>query len=145
MAFHVVTNRCFLACEKVTSVVIEELIPDRPAPRRKRKKSKRYGAAKKAPAAKIVEIPRQYTISISYYPLALNSQQYNNNNGSREEFSMDLRVIGKNEAYALYAEIIKEVQEQHPGEGYLDKLVNKMLEGADFKLLEPQVIPSDDD
>ena len=137
MAFHIVTNRCFLACEKVTSVVIEELMPERQAPRPRKKKPKKYSKPKPPSAKAVVKPPRQFTITISYYPIALNTQQYSNS-GGREEFSLDLRVLGKDAAYGLYAEIIKEVQEQHPGEGYLDKLVSKMLEGADFKVDEPE-------
>lgn len=143
MAFHVVTNRCFLACEKVTSVVIEELMPDRPPPRPKKKMGKKYLKTKKTPAAAIVKPPRQFSITISYYPIAINTQQYNSGNGTRDEHSMDLRVIGKDTAYALYAKIIKEVQEQHPNEGYLDKLVGEMLEGVDFKVLEPGAVDAD--
>lgn len=148
MAFHIVTNKCFLACEKVTSVVIEELIPERPI-RIKHKKSKRRSLtdslmkAKKEVSKVQDVVAKQFSITISYYPLANNSAA-NYNGNTREEYSIEMRIIGKQEAYALYAEIIKEVQEQHPGEGYLDKLVTKMLEGVEFQLEEPELSPNDD-
>lgn len=133
MAFHIVTSRCFIACEKVTSVVIEENIPERTRVRPKKARKKTYAKN----AAPIKEPPKQFTITVSYYPLA---QQKNNQNGygngsgnGIEECSLDLRVIGKKEAYSLYAEIIKEVREQHPNEGYLDELVDRILLGSDFK------------
>lgn len=144
MAFHIVTNRCFLACEKVTSVVIEEIIPDKPTPRRKRKKSKNASKLVKPAAKALLELPKQFSITISYYPLTINGNSNfssNSRGGDPTEYSLDLRIVGKQEAYALYAEIIREVQEQHPGEGYLDKLVNKMLEGIEFQIEVPQENP----
>jgi hypothetical protein len=136
MAFHIVTNKCFLACEKVNSVVLQEIIPDTPPPRKKRKKSKKYSTKKKISAPKLVEVPQQFCITIGYYP----QQKTANPNARNEdsEYSLDLTVFSKKEAYALYAEIIKEVQEQHPSEGYLDKLVNSLLESPDFKVGQPE-------
>ena len=134
MAFHVVTKRCFLACEKVTSVIIEELIPDKPRPRPRRKK-KNITPGKTVKALKTP--PKLFSITISYYPIAnIKNSAYSSGNGnSTEEYSLDLKIVGKKEAHLLYAEIIREVQEQNPGEGYLDKLVHKMLEDIDFKVL----------
>lgn len=142
MAFHVVTNRCFLACEKVCSVVIEEIIPDKPMPRKKRKQriSKKKGAVvlkKKKITAKPLEVmPRQFSITIGYYPLSTTANP--NSRSDSSEYSLDLRILGKKEAYALYGQIIKEVQEQHPTDGYLDKLVSDMLGGVDFEVGEPE-------
>lgn len=146
MGFHIVTNRCFLACDKVNSIVIEELITERQLPPRrkaKRRKSKKTGTQlKKKPVPPIEEEPRQFVITIGYYPSSLQGQQ--NNRGDPSEYSLDLRVNGKKEAYALYGEIVKEVQEQHPGEGYLDTLVSKMLAGTDFTTNQPEREKDDD-
>ncbi len=144
MAFHVVTKRCFLACEKVNSVVLQEIIPDHPMPRKKRTKSKKgKKGLKKLVKPVATEVPKQFSISIGYYPLQRSSNPNARNDDS--EYSLDLTVVGKKEAQALYAEIIQEIQEQHPGEGYLDKLVAKLLENPDFKVGEPQEEESDDD
>lgn len=132
MAFHIVTSRCFIACEKVTSVVIEENIPERTRVRPKKTKAKKNKLGKLA--APVAEPPKQFTITVSYYPLA---KQTNNQNGygssssstGIEECSIDLRVFGKKESYDLYREIVKEVRDQHPNEGYLDELVDKLLAG----------------
>ena len=137
MAFHVVTNRCFLACEKVTSVVIEQLVPDRPIIRKKKPvKGKRKATAK--------EMPKQFNIHIAYYPLAIKSTSSNSYNNSTDECTLDIRVFGKKQALMLYAEIIREVQEQHPGEGYLDKLVEKMLSTDEFKFAEHEINNAND-
>lgn len=146
MAFHIVTNRCFLACEGITSVVIEELLPEYPTPKKKRlnkeKKTKTavFEKEKKEVKPKESLLPR-FCVTISYYPLSTftgnNSNGYGNSSGhSGQEERLELRIFGKTEAKILYAEIIREVQEQHPNEGYLDKLVNKVLTGGDFQIAE---------
>jgi len=121
MAFHIVTSKCFLVCEKVISIVIEELAP--PGAKKMYATAKKKSKTKKAIRAKKPELT--YSIAISYYPLASN-----NHGGSiRDEHSLEVRVSNKEEAAKLYKEIIKEVQEQHPNEGYLDILVDRVLLG----------------
>jgi hypothetical protein len=148
MAFHIVTNRCFLACEKVTSVVIEELVPDRPILRPRKTKKLRKFKSKPTKASAVKEPPKQFVIHITYYPLSTkvgsNNSSYGNSGSSTEECIMDVRIFGQKEAITLYAEIIREVQEQHPSEAYLDRLVDKMLAGAEFKLSEPEPKNADD-
>lgn len=141
MAFHIVTKKCFLACEKVTSVIIEEMVPDRPKPMRRRKKKKGSKMLLTAKSKPVAVQPKQFTITIAYYPLNSNNKNGNfgNGSGSSEEYTLQMHIFGKKEANMLYAEIIREVQEQHPGEGYLDKLVNKMLAGEDFQVGEPKI------
>lgn len=123
MAFHIVTNRCFLVCEKVVSVIVQELPAEKPMVIRRKKN-------KKTATKKIVKKsqPEKFTISISYYPIGLGKPTSSyNNNSSGQEFTLDLQVTGKEETLALYKEIIKEVQEQNPDEAYLDKLVSNIL------------------
>lgn len=140
MAFHIVTNRCFLACEKVTSVTVEELAPDErlkvleKAPPKKVKKGKKTKKPKKLP--KPTEKQPIFCISISYYPLSTNGNNYNNQRDPQEN-CMEVRVAGQDKAFKLYSDIIREVQEQHPNEAYLDNLIDKVLAGEDFKILEP--------
>lgn len=142
MAFHIVTSKCFLACENVTSVLFEELIPDVVVARKRRRKK---GGKLTKPIEEVpnIELLRQFMITISFYPLSKSStssnSSYPSSNTTKDEGEVLLRVIGEKEARALYAEIIKEIQEQHPNEGYLDKLVNKMLESEEFQIVEPEI------
>jgi hypothetical protein len=106
MAFHIVTSKCFIACEKVTSVIIEQL---KPAPKK--------------------EGNDKYLIKISYLPTASSNSNY-----SSSEEIVEIVTYGKEETYSLYAEIIKEIQEQFPNEAYLDLLINKILAGKDFQI-----------
>lgn len=123
MAFHIVTDKCFLACEKVTSVTLQELAPDKN--RLKLRIRSRQSMMKK------------FTLTITYYPIALGQNHYN---GEPNEFTLNLTVYGKEAANKLYAEIVKEVQEQHPNDGYLDKLVNELLARDEFAIDEPEEI-----
>ncbi len=128
MAFHIVTSRCFLACEKVTSVIIEELVEEKAKAKKLSKKTKE----KLKKPAKVPETPSMFCISISYYALSMSSPNNNYKSSEPQENTLEVRVLGREKATTLYAEIIKEVQEQHPGEGYLDQLVSKILNGDEF-------------
>lgn len=147
MALHIVTAKCFLACEKVTSVVIQEYFPEKPLPRRKRKQKKGYGIALEKEEKPKAKKPRgEYTVTISYYPLSTNGTFGQNSNREPSEFTLDITVYSKKEAFDLYTEIIKEVQEQHPNEAYLDKLVDKLLKSDSLTVdKEPEEIKDGDD
>jgi len=134
MAFHIVTNRCFLACEKVTSIVLEELAPElqKKTVRKSKSKNKKAKVTEKAVPVAMA----QFAITISYYPLSTNIIHTGNgfssgSSRSDQENSLEIRIKGKEEANRLYKEIVKEVQEQHPSEAYLDKLVGDLLEDND--------------
>lgn len=103
MSFHIVTDRCFLTCDKVVAVVVEETFEE--------KKTK----IKKTPK----KVFDYCTISITYVPVNINNYD--------SQSCIELRVEEKAKALALYAEIVKQVQEQFPNEIFLDKLVSKML------------------
>lgn len=105
MSFHIVTDRCFLTCEKVVAVVIEEFFEEKAA------KSKVKRAPKKVLTC--------CTISITYTPASTNNYDGQN--------CLELRVTEKAKAMSLYTEIVKQVQEQFPNDVFLDKLVSKML------------------
>jgi hypothetical protein len=111
MSFHIVTDRCFLTCEKVVAVVIEETFEE--------KKTK----VKKTPK----KVFDYCTISITYVPVTTNNYDGQN--------CIELRVEEKAKAMSLYAEIVKQVQEQFPNEVFLDKLVSRMLGDAQVDMV----------
>ncbi len=119
MAFHIVTDKCFLACEKVVSVVIEE---DFTAVRKLKSSVDKLKAKK--PKANQTENQGPVVIVISYYPVITGSGY---GNGDRVVHELEITVSGKKEANRLFRDIIKEVREQHPNEGYLDSLVDRVL------------------
>ena len=125
MAIHIVTSRCFLACDRVLSVKLEEYPiddPDRPPPTKKPKKGR--------PAKKQ---PRTYEsrITIVYCPMRNGA-----NNNYDSEYTLEIVVRERDKAVSLYGEIVKEVQEQNPNEAYLDQLVNRILVSDDFKVAD---------
>jgi hypothetical protein len=119
MVMHIVTERCFLACEKVTYIKLEEE-PKKATPNCKAKR----GRPRK------IEPECNYVITIGYIPSSTV-------NYKRDIEECLVLILGsKEKAFSLYAEIVREVQEQHPNEAYLDRLVSKMLGGGEFKLQE---------
>jgi len=132
MAIHIVTSRFFLACEKVLSVKIEEFLANPEAQKALKKAIKKKGV-KKTPVKK-VEPKYEYSITITYNPVVPNGQAHNYDTG---EYCLSINIRDKDKAHATYAEILKEVQEQHPNEGYLDKLVNQMLASDEFTIKTP--------
>lgn len=134
MAFHIVTDRCFLVCEKVTSVILEEIERERPAVKRRRKPRK---AGKKLVRKTVVPappLPLLFNIKISYYPVCNPRNTSYSSNNPLEEYELNLNIEGKEKAFKLYTRIIKEVQDQHPNETYLDKLIDEMLTGEQATL-----------
>jgi hypothetical protein len=107
--------------------VLEDLLPELSKPVRKSKSKLKK---------KKTNSPKRFCIAIGYYPLSSTASQngFSSNSGQQENL-LEIRVNNQQEAFSLYAEIIREVQEQHPNDGYLDKLVDKILAGTEFKVL----------
>jgi hypothetical protein len=134
MPLHIVTSKCFLACDRITFIKLDEfldLVPTLPL-----SKNKKVGRPKKV-VKPLSKSKINYRITIGYYPVVT----LNNNYSGRlepNECLLELDMSDKQKVHALYAEIVREVQEQHPSELYLDQLVNRMLEHDEFKLSAPQ-------
>ncbi len=119
MSFHIVTDRCFLTCEKVVAIVIEDALPEEELETKsKSKKSKK-------------QEPLYSTISITYKPI-------NSNSSYDGENLLEVRISEKAKALAIYSEIIRQVQEQYPSDVFLDKLVNNMLGDASCEMVDPK-------
>lgn len=115
MSFHILTEKCFLTCEKVTAIVIEEALPEERASKSKKIKKPE---------------PLYYTITITYIP------GNKNNNYDAGENCLEVRISEKKKAISVFGEIVKQVQEQFPNEVYLDKLVNSMLGSSNHEIVE---------
>lgn len=120
MALHIVTSRCFLACDRVTFVKLEERPSESEGLMKSVEKKAKRGRPKKEVAPKM-----EYVIVIGYYPIT--TANYNYNNREPTEYTLEVKRLDQQTATALYKEIVKEVQEQYPNEVFLDKLVNKLL------------------
>lgn len=136
MPLHIVTSRCFLACEKVTYIKIEELewnagigqLVNKSMLSKAKTKTKKVGRPKKQQE---VESKVNFKIMIGYFPISPTQHTYS---GDPSECCLEVYVTDKQTATALYTEIVKEIQEQHPSDLFLDKLVNKMLASDEFKI-----------
>jgi hypothetical protein len=123
MAFHIVTSRCFLTCEKIISITIQEERPETDYSIKPIKAAKSKAKVKKA------KVPdKKFEIKIVYYPLAVGGSHGIHNTSEPTEYTLDITSLDEKTAHTLYGEIVREVQEQHPHEGYLDKLVSKLFE-----------------
>jgi hypothetical protein len=131
MALHIVTSKCFLTCDKILYIKLEERPDDPDAVVYKPKKKGRPSKKEKAELAKPQVTHR---IMIGYYPVSASNNNYN---GGPNECCLEVTVPDKQTADALYMKIVREVQEQHPNELYLDKLVHKMLASDEFKIDAP--------
>lgn len=119
MSFHIVTDRCFLICEKVIAIVIEDALPEEELETKsKAKKSKK-------------QEPLYSTISITY-------KLTNSNSNYDGESLLEIRISEKAKALSIYNEIIKQVQEQFPDDIFLDKLVHNLLGDASCEIVEPK-------
>jgi hypothetical protein len=98
---------------------------------------------KKTKAKKVKAPEKKFEIKIVYYPLAVGGSHGNHNISEPTEYTLDITALDEKTANALYGEIVREVQEQHPHESYLDKLVSKLFEN-DTELAVDEPKPKED-
>lgn len=118
MPLVIVTKQCYLVCEKVTFITLEERMSENNA------KSEWWVKKKK-------EKPRtEWVITIDYVPELTQSQVQHARHSSSDNNAVEVRVFNREDAFHLYKEIVTEIREQCPDLLYLDKLIDKVL--ADF-------------
>ena len=123
MSLVIITKRCFLVCERVTSIIIEE--SNNFEKEKIQESSRRFNFLKK----KIKETKLdEWVICVNYIPESVNASSGKiYPSGSKEEKTLELLITGKREAFALFNEMVHEIREQNPDLLYLDKLIEKML------------------
>lgn len=122
MSLVIVTKRCYLICESVTSIIIE------PAGEREGLVTSNGLFKKKAPKP-TDPLLMEWTIEINYIPVGPKSLQSNSGYGKSSESGecISILVTGFKDASILFHEIVGEIREQCPDILFLDKLINDVL------------------
>ena len=135
MSLVIVTKHCYLLCEKVNYITIEEgrdrLEEEEPSLRRLSLIDKFF--PRKTEQQLSPRIEKYWSINLSYVP---DNGTASNSRMQREEGNVSIRVYEKTEAFHLYKEIVSEIRDQCPDLLYLDKLIDSVLidaRGADIE------------
>lgn len=130
MPLVIMTKRCYLVCESITSVILEQTGPDDGSDR----KLIRSGFfSKKMKYVPIEDEAKEWKIEINYVPPASGKSKGNGNyssNNADELHQITCLVEGTKEASDLYFHIVKEIREQCPDLLYLDRLMEQVLGNA---------------
>lgn len=122
----IVTNRCYLVCEKVTSITVQEYESEST---KKRPRLKAKGKVKKAVVPLVDKT--SFKLEINYIPASANvaqkSSSYHATSGNTTEHTIELDVFTKVATFALYHELVKQIRDQTQDQIYLDKMVDELL------------------
>lgn len=128
----IVTRQCYLLCEAINYIVINEVEDDQPewTSIGKKKKKPVIGVALKNA---YIKERKPYQIVIDFIPTG-GPQQNQNNNSLRKSSNDDstkvaITVQGLERAVALFQDMVAQIREQIPDQVFLDKLVEKFLVG----------------
>lgn len=129
----IVTRRCFLTCEKIVSMTIQEDIPEYNLVRKAfnldktKSKTKRKVSKLKKP---LVDL-RRFTVVIHFVPLA-NSQppppssSYGKSNDDHFD-EVTIVILGELSALDFFKEVVAQIREQNPDQMFLDSLFDKIF------------------
>jgi hypothetical protein len=129
MSLVIVTKQCFLLCDRIISIVLDEAHKEDTGDEDTQYKRQSWSFRKTAAKEK----PSEWFIEIKYIP-EITSIQGRQNGGAisqRDFCSLEIRLFDKDEAFKLYSEIVHEIREQMPDQLFLDKLVNSALTGEE--------------
>jgi len=123
MSIVIVTKRCYLACESITSVTVQEseITDENDDSWRPRK----WWQKRKIDELK--GIPPKFTVEIAYTAIQNQTLQSSSKNYSVREDVLTVDIFGEKQAYALYTEIVKEIRDQSQDSLFLDNLIEKVL------------------
>ena len=108
----IVTRQCYLICESINFISVDEVDND----------DKFIGKGK---SKKKKDENKYYEITIDFMPAATNTG--NNHNRGRELGTVTINVQGKQECFALFNEMVKQIRDQMPDVLFLNKLVENFL------------------
>jgi hypothetical protein len=131
----IVSARCYLLAEAINWITIDEVDIEHEAKDeyraslRKSRSKKKKASIKKAPVT--VADNKDYFITISFIPVGSPASSNNalKSSSSGGYTSVGFTVNGHKNALALYSDIVNQIREQLPDQLYLDKLVEKFLQG----------------
>ena len=108
MALVIVTKKCYISCEKINHITLQEEVEEI--------------NVRHEPFA----IP-YWNIVIDFDPL---STPNTNLNSRREDRLVSIKVGDLETAYVLFHDIVNQIREQMPDQLFLDKMVEKFLTGG---------------
>jgi hypothetical protein len=110
-----VTKQCYLICESINFISVDAM--DRSDELKISKKGNK--------ARKKIEDKRFYEITIDF--VAAQTAQGNNHNRGKDIGTVTVNVQGKEECFALFNEMVKQIRDQMPDVLFLNKLVENFL------------------
>jgi hypothetical protein len=125
-AIVIVTQQCYLLCEAINYIAINEV--DENEERKlsifenSKKKGKKLTKKQRETLAK-----QQYQIIIDFVPangVTLNQNSRNNTNTA----TVAIRVTGRDKCLGLFSHMVEQIREQIPDNKFLDEIVNKFLQ-----------------
>jgi|SRR5579884_3846683 len=118
----IVTNRCYLLCEAINHISVNEMSNDCKEEEWERRRKKPKKISKATRAKQIENAP--YQIQIDFIPT---SRGPNANNGRDDNACVSITVYGRSRAMALFGDMVAQIREQIPDQVFLDKLVENFL------------------
>ena len=115
----IVTKHCYLLCDSINSISIEEVNgqEEKWVPKKKKK------LAIKPIKTEAIKNTLEYEITIDFISTMAPS---NGRNGGSDR-TLAIRVRGYDRALALYKDMVNQIREQMPDKLFLDKLVDKFF------------------
>jgi hypothetical protein len=137
----IVTRQCYLLCESINYIVINEAEDDTAVSvwLDKPKKNRRTKKIPKSLKQKndYINYIKPYQIHIDFIPTGGVQPNGNSGNGSLRTSKSDtttrvsITVQGLERCAALFQEMVAQIREQIPDQVFLDKLIEKFLIGSD--------------
>lgn len=120
----IVTKQCYLVCEGINHISINEDSQDcaKEAPPRKKKSKK----LTRAQTAKKLEVA-PYRIIIDFIPTQGSNPVQSSHRNSSESSSVQLTVHGRTRTLELFNDMVEQIREQLPDHVWLDKLVERLI------------------
>lgn len=135
----IVTSRCYLLCEAINHISVDEVDEDaweeelqlklRKKPKKGLKTKKRRPT--KAEIAEAIQ-NAAYKITIDFVPVAISAPSSNSGGGYKSsskdsQTQVAITVYGRDRCQALFVDIVAQIREQLPDQVFLDSLVEKLL------------------
>lgn len=121
MATVIVSRQCYLVCEKINFITLQEADPI------KAKEDTPWTTSLKKPTRTKKTKTKKPTKDEILYQIYICFEPAGSNRG--EQSSVYLNVRGEEKCLSLFKEIVGQIREQNPDQLYLDKLVDKFLAG----------------
>jgi hypothetical protein len=126
----IVTEQCYLLCEAINFIVINEVSDDEDDSLFETKRSKARNKKVKKPVKPQVD-NRRFNIIIDFIPTggAIPSQQLKKSGSTPGSAHVSIAIVGKDYCIKLFSHMVKQIREQIPDNRFLDSIVEEFLQG----------------